>query len=100
VKLPSGLQPAVRFNTALPADLTSKLAQYDATEPVSASSTTTTTTTTTTTDAGRIAPGTVEADAFLSSLQANTLKYEAHRWTAVTQTPPPPGPSVFDESVV
>ncbi|KAF9649123.1 hypothetical protein BDM02DRAFT_3095272 [Thelephora ganbajun] len=56
---------------ALPADLASELAQYDATEPVSTPSSSTA-------DASHVAPGTTEADAFLSFLEADIPKDEVH----------------------
>ena len=55
--------PAPPHAPALPADLASELVQYDATEPVSTPSAATT-------DAGYAAPGTTDADAFLSFLEA------------------------------
>jgi len=63
--------PASPQIPALPADLASELAQYDATEPISTPSITTA-------DAGHVAPGTTEADAFLSFLEADIPKDEAH----------------------
>jgi len=58
----------------LPVNLASELAQYDATEPVSTHSATIT-------DASQVAPGTTDADAFLSFMEADISKDEAHHWT-------------------
>ena len=59
------------FSTpALPADLASELAQYDATEPIS-------TPPAATADTSHVAPGTTDADAFSSFLEVDIPKDEA-----------------------
>ena len=59
--------PAPPQTPILPADLASELAQYDATEPVSTLSAATA-------DTSHVAPGTTNADAFLSFLEADIPK--------------------------
>jgi F-type H+-transporting ATPase subunit h len=66
--------PASPQAPALSVDLASELAQYDAKGPGSTSSATT--------DTGYVAPGTTGSDEFLSFLEADIPKGEAHRWIA------------------